>query len=41
MATLMQLEVILAGNWIATRVTTKEQMETKTESGNCFCIHVV
>ena len=31
MATQMQLEVILAGNRIATGVT-------KTESGNCFCI---
>ena len=37
----MQLEVILAGNRIATRVTTKESINTKTENGNCFCIRVV
>ena len=51
MATQMQLEVILAGNRIATCVlwsrdrslaeTTKESIKTKTESGNCFCILVV
>ena len=45
MATQMQLQVILAGNHIATRVfkgeTTKESIKTKTESGNCFCIHGV
>ena len=45
MATRMQLEVILTGNRIATRVlckaeTTKESMKTKTESGNCLCIRV-
>ena len=56
MATQMQLEVILAGNCIASREifvekkpapesckaeTTKESTQTKTESGNCFCIRVV
>ena len=40
MATQMQLEVILAGNRIATRFTTKEQIKTKTKSENCFCIRV-
>ena len=44
MATQMQLEVILAGNRIATRVckaeATKESIKTKPESGNCFCIRV-
>ena len=40
MATQMELEVILAGNRIATRVTTKESIKTKAESGNCFCIRV-
>ena len=28
----------MTGNRIATRVTTKESINTKTESGNCFCI---
>ena len=41
MATQMQIEVILAENRIATRVTTKELIKTKTESGSCFCIRVV
>ena len=45
MATQMQLEVILAGNRIATASceaeTTKESIKTKMESGNCFCILVV
>ena len=45
MATQMQLEVILAGNRIATlsceAKTTKESIKTKTESGHCFCILVV
>ena len=41
MATQMQLEIILAGNRIATRVTTKESIETKTERGNCCCIRLV
>ena len=40
----MQLEVILAGNRIATRVLwssdNKESIKTKTKSGNCFCIRV-
>ena len=40
----MQLEVILAGNRIATRVLwssdSKESIKTKTKSGNCFCIRV-
>ena len=44
MATQMQLEVILAGNRIATRVckaeATKESIKTKPKSGNCFCIRV-
>ena len=50
-ATKMQLEVILAGNRIASLVlwsrdrslaeTTKELIKTKTESGNCLCILVV
>ena len=38
MATQMQLEIILAGNRIATLVTTKESIETKTERGIIFCI---
>ena len=45
MATQMQLEVILAGNRIATASckaeTTKESIKKKTESGNCFRICVV
>ena len=45
MATQMQLEVILAGNRIATlsckTEAAKESIETKMESKNCFCIHVV
>ena len=45
MATEMQLEVILAGNRIATGAskaeTTKESIKTKTESGNFFCIRVL
>ena len=45
MATQMQLEVILAGNRIATlsceAKTTKESIKTKAESGHCFCIRVV
>ena len=49
MATQMQLEVILAGNRIATGVflsrdveTAKESIiKTKTENGDCFCIRVV
>ena len=45
MTTQMQLEVILAGNRIATlsceAKTTNESIKTKTESRNCFCIHVV
>ena len=50
-ATKMQLEVILAGNRIASLVlwsrdrslaeTTKELIKTKTESGNYLCILVV
>ena len=40
MAIQMQLEVILAGNRIATRVSTKESKKTKTESGNCFSFRV-
>ena len=44
MATQMQLEVILAGNRIATRVLwssdSKESIKTKTKSRNCFCIRV-
>ena len=40
MATQMQLEVVLAGKRIATCVTTKESIKTKTESGNFFCIRV-
>ena len=34
----MQLEFILVGNRIATRVPTKKSINTKTESGNYFCI---
>ena len=42
MATQMQLEVILAGNRMATRVlTTRESIKTKTKNGNCLCIRVV
>ena len=43
MATQMQLEVILAGNRIATASckATKESIKKKTESGNCFRICVV
>ena len=44
MVTQMQLEVILVGNRIATRVckaeATKESIKTKLKSGNCFCIRV-
>ena len=44
MATQMQLEVMLAGNRIATRVckaeATKESIKTKPKSGNCFSIRV-
>ena len=38
MATQMQLEFILVGNHIATRVPTKKSINTKTESGNYICI---
>ena len=41
MATQMQLEVILAGNRIATTEAAKESIKAKKESGNCFCIRVV
>ena len=45
MATQMQLEVILAGNRIATpsykTTAAEESIKTKTESGNCFCIRAV
>ena len=34
----MQLEFILVGNRIATCVPTKKSINTKTESGNYFCI---
>ena len=34
MASQMRLEGILTGNRITTRVTTKESIRTKTESGN-------
>ena len=42
----MQLEVILAGNRIATAAsckaeTTKESIKTKTENGDWFCIRGV
>ena len=45
MAIQMQLDVILAGNRIATASckaeTAKESIKTKTESEKCFCIRVV
>ena len=41
MVTQMQLEVILVGNRIAEAQTTKESIETKTESENCFCIKLI
>ena len=44
MVTQMQLEDILVGNRIATRIckaeATKESIQTKPKSGNCFCIRV-